>query len=202
MIARLQGILLAKQAPRVLLDVAGVGYEISVPMTTYERLPETGQQVILHTHFLVREEVQALFGFIDPETRAFFRVLLKMTGVGPKMALTILSKYTPQQLIECVHLGDARALTSVPGIGAKTAERLLVDLKQRLDNLPTALAPSPTTAKSATADPTAAMAQAAIEALMTLGYKPNDARTWVLKFRAEADSTETLIRLALQAAAN
>src|SRR5690606_22350349 len=132
MIGRISGILLEKQAPRLLVDVAGVGYEIDVPMTTLYKLPEMGQPVVLHTHFVVREDAQLLYGFFDWAERELFRLLIKVNGVGPKMALAILSGIEGSEFVRCVQDHDINTLVRIPGVGKKTAERLLVEMQDRL----------------------------------------------------------------------
>ena len=122
MIGWIKGEILAKQAPDLLINVAGVGYEIQAPMSTFYQLPDQGE-IALYTHFVVREDAQLLFGFISEDERRLFRTIIKVNGVGPKLALTILSTLEPQRFIQCVHAQDVSALTKVPGIGKKTAER-------------------------------------------------------------------------------
>jgi len=126
MIGRLQGILLEKQAPEVLLDVHGVVYELQMPLTSFYELPELQQSTTLYTHFVVREDAQLLYGFITKQERALFRLLIKANGVGPKLALTILSGLTAQEFVSCVERDDIATLVKLPGVGKKTAERLLV----------------------------------------------------------------------------
>ena len=135
MIGRLHGKLLEKNPPAILLDVQGVGYEVDVPMSTFYGLPELGQAVELHTHFVVREDAQLLFGFGTKRERLLFRALLKVNGVGAKVALSILSGMTAEEFFHCVAAKDAVALTRVPGIGKKTAERLLVEMQDKVDAL-------------------------------------------------------------------
>ena len=129
MIGRLQGILLEKQAPDILLDVAGVGYEVQLPLTSFYQLPEPGSQATIYTHFVVREDAQLLYGFITRTERSLFRQLIKANGVGPKLALTILSGMTAQQFVHCVLHDDITTLVKLPGVGKKTAERLCLELR-------------------------------------------------------------------------
>ena len=133
MIGQVHGKLVYKQPPRLLVDVAGIGYELEAPMTAFYNLPETGSEVCLHTHLVVRDDAHLLYGFTEQRQRDVFRYLLKVNGVGPRVALAILSGLTVEDLVTCVSAADAAMLTRVPGIGRKTAERLIVDLRDRLD---------------------------------------------------------------------
>lgn len=135
MIGRLKGELIEKHPPHLMIDVSGVGYEVEVSMNTFYRLPETGRQVTLYTHFVVREDAQLLYGFADKEERLLFRTLIKVNGVGPKLALTILSGSSTQEFVRSVHEQDTAALVRLPGVGKKTAERLIVEMKDRLKDL-------------------------------------------------------------------
>ena len=132
MIGRLHGKLLEKNPPQILIDVSGVGYEVDVPMSTFCNLPEVGGELTLHTHFVVREDAQLLYGFATLAERAVFRALIKISGVGPKIALALLSGITVDQLKDAVDRGETGLLTKVPGIGKKTAERLVLELKGKL----------------------------------------------------------------------
>lgn len=132
MIGRLRGVILEKQAPDLLLEVGGVGYELQLPLTSFYVLPAVGQEAIIYTHFVVREDAQLLYGFINPTERSLFRQLLKANGIGPKMALTILSGLTAAQFVRCVQQDDITTLVKLPGVGKKTAERLLVEMRDRL----------------------------------------------------------------------
>ncbi len=133
MIGRLQGTILDKQPPLLLLDVQGVGYELAASMSTFYQLPEVGEQVVLHTHMVVREDAQLLYGFFALAERVMFRHLIRISGVGPKLALTILSGMSTADFSQCIKEADAKALTRLPGVGKKTAERLVVELKDRLE---------------------------------------------------------------------
>ncbi len=135
MIGRLKGELLEKQPPHLLLDVNGVGYELEASMNTFYKLPEMGKTTVLYTHFVVREDAQLLYAFADKEERLLFRTLIKVNGVGPKLALTILSGINSQEFVRCVHDQDTAALVRLPGVGKKTAERLIVEMKDKLANL-------------------------------------------------------------------
>lgn len=135
MIGRLRGTLAEKQPPHLILDVNGLGYELEVPMTTLYRLPSVGEPITLHTHLVVREDAQLLYGFIGKRDRDFFRELIRLNGVGPKLALALMSSLEVDELVRAVSAQDTSALTKVPGVGKKTAERLLVELKDRFQGL-------------------------------------------------------------------
>lgn len=199
MIGRLAGKLLHKQPPDVLLDVNGVGYEVQAPMSTFYQLPAIGAGVSLYIHMVVREDAQLLYGFIDDRDRQLFRTLIKVNGVGPKLALTILSGIEVGQFVACVQNGDAASLIKLPGVGRKTAERLLVEMRDRLkDWAPQELAAS---AAGAAAPPgTSPLLQDAESALVALGYKPVEASRAVSAVYSDTiDSSEELIRQALKA---
>ena len=132
MIGRIHGILLEKQAPLLLVDVQGLGYEIQAPMSTIYQLPAIGQAVTLHIHMVVREDAQLLYGFVELRERALFKTLIKVSGVGPKLALTLLSGMETDDFVRCVHDNDIASLVRLPGVGKKTAERLLVEMRDRL----------------------------------------------------------------------
>lgn len=197
MIGRLSGVLLEKQLPEVLLDVNGVAYELSVPMTTGYHLPECNHPVVLYTHLVVREDAQNLYGFMDRQTRDLFRQLLKVNGIGAKMALAILSSLDFQTLGRCVADNDVAMLTQVPGIGKKTAERLLLDLGDRLAVLDLGSQSGQVVSMDAPS-PEAGIKQDAISALAALGYKPLDAKKMVESVYEVSMSSEQMIKLALQ----
>lgn len=198
MIGRLHGLLLAKQPPRLLVDVQGVGYELEAPMTTFYTLPETGSEVTLHTHLVVREDAHILFGFTRQAERDLFRHLIRINGVGPRLALAIMSSMTLDELINCVNDRDAAALTRVPGIGRKTAERLLVELGDRLADFGTA--PAVLAGGGAELSPSAASpVEEAVSALIALGYKPPEASRMVRAIAAGDLPAEEIIRQALRA---
>lgn len=191
MIGRLQGILLEKQPPVLLIDVRGVSYEIEAPMSTFYHLPETGQEIILHTHFVVREDYQALYGFYQLTERKLFRSLIKVNGVGPKLALTILSGISPDDFVICVMNGDASSLTRLPGIGKKTAERLLIEMRDRLKDWQSQhIASTPKTISNQASDE-------AVTALVALGYKPQEASRRVSQIAEEGMTVEQIIKAAL-----
>lgn len=200
MIGRLRGTLLEKQPPQLLLDVAGVGYEVSAPMTTFYELPEIGDEVILHTHLAVREDAHVLYGFLREQDRILFRSLIKVSGVGPKLALAILSGMSADEFVGRVHGGDSAALTKLPGVGKKTAERLVVEMKDRLKDWQGAVALPSAAADIATA-PASDAVKDAIGALVSLGYKPQEASRMVSKLECDGLSSEELIRLALKSMA-
>jgi Holliday junction DNA helicase RuvA len=188
MIGRLTGILLEKQPPQVLLDVGGVGYEIDVPMSSFYNLPAIGERVTLVTHFVVREDAQQLYGFLSLKERVAFRELIRISGVGPKLALSVLSGMSADELAQCIVLQDAAQLTRVPGIGKKTAERLLLELKGRLaDALP----------QVGGVSASAGVAHDALGALLALGYSDKEALP-ALKQLPEGLSLEESIRQALK----
>ena len=182
-----------KQPPHLLLNVSGVGYELEAPMTTFYDLPETGSQVVLHTHLQVREDAHRLFGFSTVTQRDLFRLLLKVNGVGPRVALAILSGLSVEEFHQCVMHGDVGALTRVPGIGRKTAERLLVEMRDKLENAAETVADLSPAAESPVAD----AVSDAVSALIALGYKPQDASRAVRSIKQPDSSSEDLIRQAL-----
>ena len=194
MIGLLRGKILDKRPPRLLLDVQGVGYELDAPMTTFYDLPDVGAEVTLFTHLAVREDAHTLYGFITLTDRDLFRSLLKVNGVGARLALTILSGMETQIFIACVQGGDASALVKLPGIGKKTAERLIIELRDRLEA-------SSTTAEVASAHQGATVStpvEDAVSALVGLGYKPQEASQMVRVIDCTNKSSEDIIRSALQ----
>ena len=198
MIGYLRGKLVQKTPPFLILDVQGVGYEVEAPMTTFYELPLLGADVILHTHLVVREDAHSLFGFVSIADRTLFRTLIKVNGVGPKLALTILSGQSAEEFHRCIQDNDTQALIRLPGVGKKTAERLLIEMRDRLPDLPET---SNTTASNTTATPSIGKPkQEAISALCSLGYKPLDASKMVQNINVEGKSCEDIIRLALQGA--
>jgi Holliday junction DNA helicase RuvA len=197
MIGLLRGKLLHKQAPDLLLDVGGVGYELLASMTTFFDLPEINNEVTLYTHLIVREDAHTLYAFSSVKERALFRVLLKVNGVGPKMALAIVSGMTAEEFAQRVHANDVTGLTKLPGVGKKTAERLIIEMRDRLakpsDN---AIQGSLSTSTSTSVRNLEAEA---VEALVSLGYKPTQATQMVGKFSSTELSVEEIIRKALKA---
>ncbi|PID60762.1 MAG: Holliday junction branch migration protein RuvA [Gammaproteobacteria bacterium] len=198
MIGRLRGTLLEKNPPALLLDVNGVGYEVDVPMSTFYELPATGEAVTLVTHLVVREDAQLLYGFGHERERAMFRALLKVNGVGAKVALSILSGLSVDELVRAVHDKDSAALVRIPGIGRKTAERLLVELQDRVD-MPAALPDSDSATGALDARAADSVRDQAEEALLALGYKATEIRRLLDKVAAEGQSVEEMIRAALRA---
>ena len=203
MIGRLRGVLVEKQPPALILDVKGVGYELEAPMSTFYRLPELGQEVTLITHFVVREDAQLLYGFSDKSERQLFRSLIRVNGVGPKLALAILSGMEAEMFTRCVHEQDATMLTRIPGVGKKTAERLIVEMKDRLNEWQPALAAleQAATSKAPGTNVRHDPVQDAVSALIALGYRPQDASKAIAGVEADGLSTDQLIRLALRAMA-
>lgn len=196
MIGRLRGILVSKQPPWLLIEVGGVGYELEAPMSTIYDLPSTGKEVILLTHYAVKEDSVALYGFMHESERALFRNLLKVSGIGAKIALSVLSGVSTADFARLVHAGDVVALTKIPGIGKKTAERIVIELRDRIEGLGVSL--TGTLGKSASA-PLDAAGEATV-ALQQLGYKPVEVTRLVQKVAVEGDSAESIIRKALRAA--
>ncbi len=194
MIGLLRGKILGKQPPRLLLDVHGVGYEIDAPMTTFYELPEVGAEVTLFTHLAVREDAHTLYGFTTLTDRDLFRSLLKVNGVGARLALGILSGMDTRTFIACVQGGDASALVRLPGIGKKTAERLIIELRDRLDASMMPAKAVPGAVRSMTASPV----EEAVSALVGLGYKPQEASRMVRVIDTTDMSSEDIIRSALQ----
>ena len=199
MIGFLRGKFVYKAPPYLMLDVNGVGYELEAPMTTFYDLPALNTEIKLHTHLVVREDAHILFGFSAEAERSLFRTLIKVNGVGPKLALTILSGQSAEEFHRCIIDNDTQALVRLPGVGKKTAERLIIEMRDRLPELTSSEAvqldkagvviPSMTHPK-----------QEAISALCSLGYKPQDASKMVQNINAEDKTCEDIIRLALQGA--
>ena len=199
MIGRIRGRLVHKQAPVILVEVGGVGYELQVPMTTLFQLPELDAEVSLVTHFVVREDAQLLYGFIDDRDRSLFRELIKVSGVGPKLALTILSGMDSQSFAHCVQRDDISSLTALPGVGKKTAERLLIEMRDKLKAWQAGAEGESEQRSDASAPPFTDIAADAEGALITLGYKPQEASRMVAAVNDDgADSSEELIRRALK----
>ncbi len=200
MIGFLRGKLVLKAPPMLLLDVQGVGYEVEAPMTTFYNLPALGEEIKLHTHLVVREDAHILFGFSTEADRTMFRTLIKVNGVGPKLALTILSGQSAEEFHRCIYNNDTQALVRLPGVGKKTAERLVVEMRDRLPDLGDASLSSADISTAAVAPVINNPKQEAISALCSLGYKPLDASKMIQNIGAEGKSCEELIRLALQRA--
>lgn len=198
MIGRLRGVVAEKRPPYLLLDVGGVGYELEAPMSTFYRLPPVGGEAVLLTHLVVRDDAQQLFGFATAAERDLFRALIRVSGVGAKMALAILSGISAEAFARCVHEGDSAALVRLPGIGRKTAERLIVEMRDRI------APPGEAAAEGAGGEAPAAApgdpVADAVSALVALGYRPAEASRMVDAVETDGRSSEEIIRLALQAA--
>ena len=204
MIGRLKGILAEKRAPQVLIDCNGVGYEADVSMTTYYQLPEPGEAISIWTHLLVKEDSHSLIGFTTEHERKLFRQLIRVNGVGPKMALTILSGINEREFALCVMQDDVTTLTRLPGVGKKTAERLIIEMRDKVEGLfeETQVVidiDNPVT------DSGRSSKSEALEALQSLGYKTGDAENMIRQANKDADenmSAAALIKKALQASVN
>jgi Holliday junction DNA helicase RuvA len=197
MIGQVRGIILEKQPPQLLVDVHGVGYEIDAPMSTFYQLPDVGQEVKLFTHFVVREDAQLLFGFYTQNERALFRTLLKVNGVGPRLSLTILSSIAPEEFVRCVLNNDTASLVRVPGVGKKTAERLVIEMRDKLAEWSHS-APADNVVHTQGVSQRHHLLQDAISALVSLGYKPQEANRTVTKVDDGMATSEDLIRKALR----
>lgn len=199
MISRLRGLLIEKQPPFLLLEVGGLTYELQASMNTFYRLPELNSEVILHTHFIVREDGHFLFGFGELRERALFQTLLKVNGIGPKVALAILSSIEPDAFVQCVAEQNATALQRLPGVGKKTAERLIIEMRDRLADWGSEEGVAITLNNQT---PLGVIAkkpeQDAISALIALGYKPQEASRAITQIADKTLPSEQLIRLALR----
>lgn len=196
MIGCLIGEVLALEAPTVLLNVNGVGYEIDTPLSTFCQL-QKGQKVTLWTHLAVREDAQLLYGFSNAQEKTIFRTLLKVNGVGPKMALGILSTLSVEMLVHTVENGDVKTLVKVPGVGAKTAERLMIELRDRFKAFATGSAPSNSTSTQIQFTGNSAVAEAEA-ALQSLGYKPLEAQKLINAVKSDYTEASDIIRAALK----
>jgi Holliday junction DNA helicase RuvA len=197
MIGRLKGILISKTPPHLLLDVQGVGYEVEAPMSTFYQLPAVDSEVVLHTHLIVREDAHILCGFATDSERRLFRSLIRITGVGAKLALAILSGMSADEFARCVQDNDVTSLTRLPGVGKKTAERLIIEMRDRLADWhagETAALPD-TAAPRVPAD----AGREAVSALVALGYRPQEASRMVQSVDSEGLGSEDIIREALKA---
>jgi Holliday junction DNA helicase RuvA len=195
MIARLSGTLVSKQPPLLVIDVAGVGYEVEAPLPVFYDLPDTGQPVVILTHLSVKDDAHTLYGFASESERTLFRQLLKISGIGAKLALTILSGASGDELARYVAERDAAALTRLPGIGKKTAERIIIELRDKLDYQPAA----GTAVPSGPAAASGGAVGEAINALIALGYKPQQASRMAREAAGPEMAVEEIIREALQA---
>ena len=194
MIGRLRGILALKQPPWLVVDVNGVGYELEAPMSTFYDLPELGREVSLFTHYAQKEDSVSLYGFLREPERRLFRDVQKVTGIGAKIALAVLSGASVDEFARMVQAGDITALTRIPGIGKKTAERMVVELRDRAADLAGGGVPGAMVAGAG--DPVAD----AVTALQQLGYKPAEAARMAREAAAPGDEAATIIRKALQSA--
>lgn len=200
MISRLRGILLEKSPPYLLIEVQGITYEIQASMNTFYHLPDTEQNIVLYTHFIVREDAHQLYGFFDERERALFKTLIKVNGVGPKLALTILSSIEPNEFVQCVTDQNSLRLTALPGVGKKTAERLIVEMRDRLADWHIEL--STTTVEASSFQNPSVLhrkrVQDAISALVALGYRPQEATKALNQIEPSEQTVEEMIRLALK----
>jgi Holliday junction DNA helicase RuvA len=198
MIGRLRGLLVWKQPPYLMIDAHGVGYELEASLTTFQTLPETGAEVTLLTHLTVREDAHTLYGFANPAERSLFRHLIRITGIGPRLALLILSGMSVELFSRCVRDGDATSLTRLPGVGKKTAERLIIEMRDRIGELglhsATVRLPG-----GQIAPPDVRPVDDAISALVALGYKLPEASRMVQSLDTDGLASDAIIRLALQA---
>jgi Holliday junction DNA helicase RuvA len=193
-IGSLKGNLISKQKPLIIVECGGVGYEVETPMSTFLELPPTGSEIFLHTHLLVRDDAHALYGFSTEQEKALFRLLLKVSGVGAKMGLAILSGMGVSDFERCVRYDDTAMLVKIPGVGKKTAERLIIEMRDKIEE-------SPAHAIVAQAGKVALDSRGeAFDALVALGYKPAEVRRLLAKLDIKDMSAEDIIRLALRQA--
>lgn len=197
MIGRLRGILMDKQPPLLVIDVNGVGYDVEAPMSTFYKLPGVGDKASLYTHLSIREDAHMLYGFFTETERRFFRSLIKVNGIGPKLALTILSGIEIDSFIACINAGDSARLTKLPGVGKRIAERLVVEMRDKLSEWESC---HPKANPAITSIAVSSAIEDAVNALIGLGYKPAEAKRLVHSVEEGGMSSETLIRKALQAA--
>ncbi len=191
MIGSLRGRLSWKQAPSIIIECNGVGYEVETPMSTFLELPGIGDELYLFTHMVVREDAQTLYGFATEDERALFRMLLRISGVGAKMGLAVLSAMSVDGFRRCVEYEDTATLVKVPGIGKKTAERLIIEMRDRIDT------PS-VQSGTATVSVEAGARTEAVDALIALGYKPREVNKLIGELDVAGKSAEDIIRLALR----
>lgn len=199
MIGRLRGVLAEKQPPHLLVDVNGVGYAVEVPMSTYYQLPALNDDVTLHIHYVVREDAHLLYGFYEKKERELFRELIRLNGVGPKLALALMSTLSVNEMVEIVRQQNTAVLVKVPGVGKKTAERLLVELKDRFKSWEGGEVVTPLAEEVGVTSMATSAEADAVSALIALGYKPQEAsRAVSLIADKDALSSEELIRRALK----
>jgi holliday junction DNA helicase RuvA len=194
-IGTLRGILTARRAPQVIVECGGVGYQVETPMSTFLELPPVGQEVFLYTHLQVREDAHTLFGFANEDEKALFRSLLRVSGVGAKLALSVLSAMNVRDFERCVRLEDTAVLVKIPGVGRKTAERLIIEMRDRIE---TAAAGSGRATGSSADDPRGE----AVDALTALGYKPTEVKRLLSQLDLAGKSAADIIRLALKQVVN
>lgn len=200
MIGRLRGTVASRQPPHLLIEVHGVGYELEAPMSTFYVLPEAGVEVLIHTHLVVREDAQVLYGFATPGERSLFRALIRVSGVGPKLALAVLSGMDSETFGRCIQEGNTAALSRLPGIGKKTAERLVVEMRDRLGTLEGGAVGGAAIAGQPDPGRAPEPADDAVTALEALGYRPAEARKMVRGVDGQGLASEEIIRRALQGA--
>lgn len=195
MISSLRGKVLEKVPPSLVIDVQGVGYEVFASMTTFSKLPTLGEEVTLQTHLVVREDAHVLYGFYSALERQLFRQLIKVNGIGPKIALAMLSGMDVATFVQTIEMGDVQNLTRIPGVGKKTAERLVIELRDKLSESGATL---PVSEQVNTEGAGTMPKHEAISALVALGFKPQDASKRITKIFEDGMSSELLIRKALQ----
>lgn len=195
MIGSLRGRLTFKQAPSIIIECQGVGYDVETPMSTFLELPSIGDELFLFTHMVVREDAQTLYGFATEDERGLFRLLLKISGIGAKMGLAVLSAMSVDGFRRCVRYEDSATLVKVPGVGKKTAERLIIEMRDRID--------TPSAQSGATKVSVEAGARSeAVDALISLGYKPREVNKLIGELDVDGKSAEDIIRLALRQVAH
>lgn len=200
MIGRLSGILIQKQAPQLMIDVQGIGYEVQAPMSTFYQLPELDLPVVLLIHMVVREDAQLLYGFYSESERLLFKSLIKVNGVGPKLALTILSGISANEFVKVIRNNDESGLISLPGIGKKTAQRLIVEMKDRFDDWKSESSDDIDrfAAESRSLSSEQVIIKESVSALIALGYKPVEAGNMIRQLDTQDQSSEMLIKQALK----
>lgn len=198
MIGRLRGILAYKQPPYLMIDVQGVSYDVQASLSTFSTLPEVGVEIALYTHLAVREDAHVLYGFASLDERGLFRNLIKVSGIGAKLALLILSGMSVESFTRCVHAADAAALARLPGIGKKTAERLIVEMRDRIGRPESGTSSSPDFGGPPISPLPESPIEDAVSALVALGYKPPEATRMVRTLDCQGLASEEIIRLALQ----
>ena len=202
MIGRIKGVLIEKSPPDICVDVQGIGYELQVPMNTFYRLPDIDHPVSLYTHFVVREDAQLLYGFYEARERELFRAVIKINGVGPKLGLAILSGIEASDFVRVVHNNDVAALTKVPGIGKKTAERLVIEMRDKLKDWPVTNEAGLQVETGRLVSNNSQASDEAISALLTLGYKPKDAENAIKAVASDELTSQDMIRRALKSIAS